>query len=97
MNQMELEKKSIDMGQPIKLGQFIISLLGVLITVAVMIYGRGSEDARTSNRIDMIEKQFTEFKVDQKEQNDKTSDQIKEVDSKVNEILIILQNKQDRK
>lgn len=82
------------MNQSFKLWQGVVSFL---IMLAIMVYNWGSANTRTINRIDVLERQFGEFKEEQKKQNDKTGEKIDKVDGKVTDILIILQNKQDRK
>lgn len=94
---MEKEKVSIDMSQPVKLIHLVITVIGLLITGASMIYSKGTESANTANRVEFLEKQFAEYKEESKKQDERTTQQIQKVDDKVNQILIILQNKQDRK
>jgi len=85
------------MGQPAKLIHVLITAIGLLITMAATIYGKGTEDARRQSRIEVLEKQFQEYKDDRKAQDDKFNQQLQKMDDKVNQILIILQNKEDRK
>ncbi len=94
---MEKSKATIDMGQPVKLGQFILALIGILITVSGMIYAKGSEDATTLKRIEFLEKEFQEYKTQANTRDERNTQKMEKIDDKVNQILIILQNKQDRK
>lgn len=91
---MEQNQKPNIMNQNFKLWQGGVAFL---IMLATMIYNWGSANTTTINRINVLERQFSEFKEEQKKQNDKTGEKIDKVDSKVTDILIILQNKQDRK
>lgn len=86
-----------NMERPLKLWEFIIGIVGVLLVVATMIYNRGTMDAKNEAAIGTLQIQVAEIKVNYKDQNEALSKKIDNADSKLNDILIILQNKQDRK
>jgi len=94
---MEQNETQNIMSKPLTILQALVALVMMLITIGGIVYTRGTTDNRTVNRVEFLERQFVDFKEEQKSQNKETSEKIDKVDGKLNEILIILQNKQDRK
>lgn len=85
------------MERHIKLWEFLIGILAVLITVGGIVYTRGTMDAQNEVKIITLQQQFEEFKRNQKSDIDKLNDKVDKTNATTNEILILLQNKEDRK
>jgi Tfp pilus assembly protein PilN len=85
------------MERHIKMWEFLIGVLAIIITVGGIVYTRGTMDAQNEIRITVLQQQFEEFKRSQKSDIDKLNDKIDKNNATTNEILILLQNKEDRK
>lgn len=85
------------MNMQVKVWQLLAAIVAVTITVGTVIFNTGMTVARVQTRVESLEGWKTGFEgnyhIDMRESNQK-QDQIIRTQ---NEILILLQNKQDRK
>ena len=92
---MKPERVSLD--TPIKMGHFIVALVGLLIVISMAIYARGKSDQELTQRLFFIERKYDEIQNEQKQQYDEIQNEQKATTDKINQILIILENKANRK
>ncbi len=85
------------MERSIKLWEFLIGILAMLITCGGIVYNRGTMDAQNEVKIITLQNQFEEFKREAATRYNVLSDKADKTNDKLNEILIVLQNKEDRK
>jgi len=81
------------MERPLKLWEFIVGLLGVTFMFGTLIYNRGTIDAKTEVRISNLEAGQRA----QTQQYENLANKMDKVNENLNNILVIVQNKQDRK
>ena len=84
------------MERNIKLWEFIIGIVAIFITVGGIVYNRGTLDAQNEVKITVLQQQFDEFKRTQQSDIDKLNAKMDKQAETANQILILLQNKQDR-
>lgn len=85
------------MERNIKLWEFIIGIVAIFITVGGIVYNRGTMDAQNEVKIIMLQQQFDEFKKNQQSDLEKLNIKLDRQAEATNQILILLQNKEDRK
>lgn len=92
------------MTRPLKLWEAVVATLGILLTVGIMIYNRGTQDATNSGQIQMLKLQQQEYKTQLDQLNNKLDKNGEQLDTKLNgmndkitSILVALQDKQNRK
>lgn len=80
------------MDRPIKLGEFIIGVITFLVALIMMGYNRGTMDTK------IIEKQVTQDKKieDLEQRYQRVDEKLDKMGDGINDIKIMLQNKQDR-
>jgi hypothetical protein len=100
---MQRAKDSL-MDKTVTWGQLIIAIAGLLITFATMSYNTGGlvgkyieRQAVTDMNVDQLKADIKEMKVDQERTKQLLMDKMDKNNEATNNILIILQNKQDRK
>ena len=84
------------MDRNIKLWEFVVGIIAIFITVGGIVYNRGTLDAQNEVKIQMLQTQFDEFKRENNSQMQKVNDKLDAQNKSLNDILILLQNKQDR-
>ena len=92
------------MNKTVTWGQLIIAIAGLLITFATMSYNTGGlvgkyieRQAVTDMNVDQLKADVKEMKADQERTKQLLMDKMDKNNETVNNILVILQNKQDRK
>lgn len=92
------------MNKTVTWGQLIIAIAGLLITFATMSYNTGGlvgkyieRQAVTDMNVDQLKADVREMKADQERTKQLLMDKMDKNNETTNNILVILQNKQDRK
>lgn len=92
------------MDKTVTWGQLIIAIAGLLITFATMSYNTGGlvgkyieRQAVTDMNVDQLKADMKEMKAEQERTKQLLMDKMDKNNEATNNILVILQNKQDRK
>ena len=81
------------MNRPVKLWEAVLGIIGVLLSVAVMIYNRGKIDATNASQIQTLQDQLKVYQQTQERMDEK----IDHMNENITNILIKLEDKQNRK
>ena len=81
------------MRKPLELWQFIMSLIGLIMTAGVLIVNQSNKIATAELRISDLEQN----KRDTKEQFDKVNIRLDQIDSQLTTIRVLLEDKANRK
>jgi hypothetical protein len=81
------------MERPLKLWEFIIGCIGIFLTVSVMIYNRGTMDAQNQVEINSLKQSVSDLR----QKQDKIDEKLDRIHEDVTNVLVLLQNKEDRK
>lgn len=92
------------MNKTVTWGQLMIAISGLLITFATMSYNTGGlvgkyieRQAVTDMNVDQLKADVKEMKADQERTKQQLMDKLDKTNDNINNVLVILQNKQDRK
>lgn len=93
-----------NMNKSVTRGQFILAIIGLVLTFATMSYNTGGlvgkyieRQAVTDMNVDQLKADIKEMKADQERTKQLLMDKLDKTNETTNNILVILQNKQDRK
>lgn len=84
------------MQEHLKIWQAVVSLIVLIITIGTAIVNQSNKIETNRLRIEFIESTQRDLHLLLKDQNQQNNAQFKEVQTKLTDILIILQNKQDK-
>lgn len=87
----------IGMEKNLKLWQAIIGLIGLIITVGSLIVNQSNKIETQHLRIEFLESASRDQALQIKDLNTQSAQQFKEINGKLTEILVALQNKQNKK
>lgn len=92
------------MNKSVTRGQFILAIIGLVLTFATMSYNTGGlvgkyieRQAVTDMKVNEITLEIKEIRAEQERKNQQLMDKLDKTNETTNNILVILQNKQDRK
>ena len=78
------------MNKPLKLWEILAALVPVIMAVVIWLYNLGTIQKQQELRLDYVEKRQNDYEANYRQD-------IKEINDKLNAILIKLESKQDRK
>ena len=78
------------MNKPLKLWEILAALIPVVMAVVIWLYNLGTIQKQQELRLNYVEKRQNDYEVNYRQD-------IKEINDKLNTILIKLESKQDRK
>lgn len=87
------------MDRPMKVSEFVITVAGFIIALAVMLYNRGTAEGRALEKQAVFEMRLRELKdYADKNESDKKElmSKLDEQNEKINRLLIQLENKKNR-
>jgi len=92
------------MNRPIKFWEFMIAIIGAIVTISTLIYNRGTMEGQNyeksvniERRLDGHDAQLKEINQNMEQQNKSTSERLDKINENLVDVKILLQNKQDRK
>lgn len=85
------------MERPLKIWEFVLGVIGIIITVSIMIYNRGTIDARNDLEINNLKIEMGSVKNQQSEQSQKVNEKLDRIVDKMTDIQVTLKGKQDIK
>lgn len=92
------------MNRPIKFWEFMVAIIGAIITISTLIYNRGTMEGKNyerqvniERRLDSHDVQLNEIREAIEVRNRRMEGKVDRLTENVNDIKVMLQNKQDRK
>lgn len=85
------------MDKHLKIGQAIIAFIGILITVVTMIVNQSNKIETQRLRIEFLETSSRDQNLQIKDLNQQINAKYEAVNSKLTDILVVLQNKENKK
>jgi predicted site-specific integrase-resolvase len=85
------------MDKHLKIGQALFALIGIIITVMTMIVNQSNKIETQRLRIEFLETASRDQALQIKSLNQESNQQYKEINQKLTDILISLQNKENKK
>lgn len=85
------------MDRPIKLWEFLLGLIGLVISVGTIVYNTGSKDAGLGIKVEYHEKRLNTIEVNAAIRDKEVNSKLDRVLDIQNNILIQLERKADRK
>lgn len=85
------------MDRPIKLWEFLLGLIGLLIGIGTIVYNTGTKDAGLSMKVEYHEKRLNTIEVNQAIRDRELNIKIDRMMEMQNSIMIQLERKEDRK
>jgi len=92
------------MNRPIKFWEFMIAVIGVIVTISTLIYNRGTMEGENyqkqvniEKRLDGHDAQLKKMDENMSEQNRHTGERLDKINDNLVDVKILLQNKQDRR
>lgn len=84
------------MQEHLKIWQAVLTIIVLIITIGTTIVNQSNKIETQRLRIEFLESSQRDLHILLKDQNQQTTAEFKEVKSKLTDVLILLQNKQDK-